>query len=322
MTLKSRKKVLYYSPTIWSNTDFYRTTGVLPFINHPELILRDISHFGSISQWDLKGSDILIIQRPCSIDNLNFIKIAKSCGLKIIIDADDDTLNVDFYNPTYIQYQQQREVILKCIELADEVWVSTYSIKKSFGRGVVIPNALNNHLLGECADFNYKSNKIVWRGGSTHEADMYENADTIVDMVNNHPELDFYFIGHRFTYLEQRCGDNYTSVDGMNITTYFEYLKQLKPLAMIFPLRDTLLNRAKSIISWMEATWSGAAYFGNSFLPEYGRIGGVLELKNIEKNIVDKYSQAFAHSSSKSEIQNNLTLDKINQLRINSLLNL
>jgi hypothetical protein len=242
MTTKSIKKVLYYSPTIWSNTDFYRTTGVLPFINHPELILRDISSFGQISQWDLRGSDVLIIQRPGTPNGLGMIKMAKALGLKVITDFDDNVLSVDIYNPTYPQYQLQREIILECIELSDEVWVSTKAIKTAFGKGIVIPNALNTELLGDCAEFNYCSNKIVWRGGSSHEGDVYENPDAIVKLVNDNPDLDFYFIGHRFIYLEMRCGDNFNSVEGMPIMTYFQYLKQLKPKALFFPLRDTPLN--------------------------------------------------------------------------------
>lgn len=312
MNGKSRKNVLYYSPSIWGNTDFYRTTGVLPFINHPELQLRDVSHFGTISQYDLIGSDIIIIQRPCTPDNLQLIKLAKNCSLKVILDYDDDVLNVDMFNPTFIQYKVQREIILECIELADEVWCSTIGVKQSFGKGIIIPNSLNVKLLGQCIEHNTDSNVVVWRGGSSHEADIYENADEIVDLVERYPEINFYFIGHRFTYLEQRCGDNFNSVEGMPITQYFQYLKQLKPKAMIFPLRDTPLNRSKSNISWIEATWSGAEYFVNKDLPEFS-----LDCMGSLKGMTGS-----DHSSSKKYIEENLTLDKINQLRINSILNI
>jgi hypothetical protein len=57
-------------------------------------------------------------------------------------------------------------------------------------------------------------------------------------------------------------------------------------------------------------------------MPELENIGGVLEIKHIENNIWKNDTLNFAHDSSKSYIEQNLTLDKINQLRITSLLNL
>lgn len=315
------KQILYFSPTIWNNTDFYRTTGVLPFINHPGLMLRDISHFGQINQWDLEGSDAIIIQRPGTPNGLSLIKTAKFFGLKVVLDYDDDILNVDELNPSYVQYQQQREIILECIGLSDEVWCSTQAVRDSLGRGIVIPNALNVALLGRCADFNSESNKVVWRGGSSHEADIYENADSIVEMINSSPELEFYFIGHRFTYLEQRCEDNYTSVDVMPISQYFSFLKQLKPRAMIFPLCDTKLNRGKSNISWQEAAWVGAAYFGNTNLPEFN-IPGTLPIEIVSERFGNDDMLKAAHEASVKNIEENYLLSDINKLRIESLLNI
>jgi len=314
-------QVLYYSPTTWSNTDFYRTTGVLPFINHPDIITRDVSHYGGINQYDIEGADVLIIQRPGTPNGLQMIRNAKLAGLKVITDFDDNVISVNFLNPTYPQYQQQRDIILKCIELSDEVWVSTQSIKESFGRGVVIPNALNEDIMGKCAKFNKGSNKIVWRGGSSHEGDLYENADNIVEMVNTHTELDFYFIGHRFTYFEQRCGDNYNSVEGMPIMSYFSYLKQLKPLAIIFPLSDHLLNRGKSNISYLEATLVGASYFGNTTLPEFDKIE-VLPLGLFDDYISNEDVLSKTHAAAIGDVQKNFLLSDINKLRIESLLNI
>jgi hypothetical protein len=307
------KQILYYSPTIWSNTDFYRTTGVLPFINHPELILRDISHFGKINQWDIDGNDVIIIQRPGTPKGLELIQLAKNVGVKVILDYDDIVLDVDKYNPTYIQYQQQRPIILECIRLADEIWCSTKGVQESFGRGIVIPNGLNTQLVGECFEANLDSNKIVWRGGFSHEADIYEKADEVVALVNSNPELDFYFIGHRFTYLEQRCGDNYTSVDQMPIMQYFRFLRDLKPRAMIFPLCDNIFNRSKSNISFIEATLSGASYFGNKNLPEF-------DLPCL--NDLSDFPNGNHHTEALKYVEENLLLSKINELRIESLLSL
>lgn len=308
-------QVLYYSQTIWSNTDFYRTTGVLPFINHRDIFMRDISHFGHIAQWDLARADVMIMQRPCTPDHLRLIKLAKKCRLKVIIEYDDDVLHVDAYSPVYQQYKQQKYIILEMIDLADEVWVSTAAIAKSLQRGIIIPNALNNYLLGPCSAANTTSNKVVWRGGMTHEADIYENLDGIIAMIEGHPELDFYFIGHRFIKLEMALDKaklgNYYAVDSMPIMQYFDYLKRLKPLAMIFPLCDTLLNRGKSNISFLEAAWCGAEYFGNKTLPEF-------DLPFVHS--LEDFPNGGAHYDAVQYIEENLMLSKVNKMREESLL--
>lgn len=310
-------QVLYYSPTIWSNTDFYRTTGVLPFINHHEITLRDISHFGKISQWDLTGSDVIIIQRPCNPDHMKLLKLAKKCGLKVVVDYDDSVLNVDIYSPVYQQYKEQKYLILEMIDLADEVWVSTKAIKDSFGRGTVIPNALNEYLLGRCTDFNADSNRIVWRGSAAHEADIYEHIDQIKAMISANQNLDFFFIGHRFIKLEMALDKlglkNYYAVEGMPIMQFFDYLKKLKPRAMIFPLCDTPLNRGKSNISLIESALIGADYFGNTDLPEF-------QLPFTQS--LSYFPNCSGHAESKAYVEENLLLSKVNLLRIQSLLSL
>lgn len=310
-------QVLYFSPTIWSNTDFYRTTGVLPFINHPDILLRDISHFGKVSQWDLAGADVIIIQRPCTPDHMKLLKLAKKCGLKVIIDYDDDVLHVDMYSPVYQQYKEQKYLILEMIDLADEVWVSTSAIAQSFGRGIVIPNGLNDYILQLCAPFNADSKNVVWRGGQSHEADVYENADAIINMVKENNKLDFYFIGHRFIKLEKELDGlgcrNYYAVESMPVMQYFDYLRSLKPRAMIFPLCNTPLNRAKSNISMIESAWCGAEYFGNKELPEFN-----LPFVN---NLTD-FPNGNSHTSAVNYVQENLLLSQINKLRIDNLLSL
>jgi hypothetical protein len=310
-------QVLYYSPTIWSNTDFYRTTGVLPFIKNTEITLRDISHFGKINQWDLQSSDAIIIQRPCNPDHMKLLKLAKKCGLKVIVEYDDAVLHVDMYSPVYQQYKEQKYIILEMIDLADEVWVSTKTIADTFGRGIIIPNALNEYILGNCAEFNSNSNKVVWRGGSAHEADVYEHIEEIKVMVNDNQNLDFFFIGHRFIKLEMALDKlrlrNYYAVDQMPVMQYFDYLKKLKPKAMIFPLCDTVLNRGKSNISLIESAWCGAEYFGNKTLPEFDF--------PFTHSLSD-FPVGSAHKEAVEYVEENLLLSKVNLLREQSLLTL
>lgn len=317
------KNILYYSPTPNDSTAFYRTSGVLPHINHRELRLTDVSHLKEFSWHNFVGFDTLIFQRPFSQVHFYVLQMAKDVGLRIILDYDDDLLNVDMYNPTYAQYQSAKTDVLKCLGMADMVWFSTVSIMESMGRyckeGVVIPNAHNDYMFPVDKKRGFVFNKkCFYRGGMSHQADVNEKADVIIYAINTHTDWTFQFMGDRFTYLEQRCGDNYQIVPALPMFAYFKYLYDQNPCVGIFPLCDTQFNRGKSNIAWMEMTYAGAAVFGNTHLPEYID-GSMLPIEEMGAGFTEDVLE-FYNRVSWEYIAENLLLSKINEKRIACLL--
>ena len=271
------KKLLYITQWPSDATAFYRLTPLQYLTKDIEVTFKHMA--GQIDWSTFIGYDILLLERPSSGNDLVLIKLAKECGLRVIIDFDDDVLNVDQYNPMYGHYEGNRAVILDCLMTADEVWVSTAGVKKSFGMYNsnihIIPNAHDNYLfpLKGKKPFNHNGKTVVWRGGCSHEADVYEVADSLIATINGNKDWMFEFIGDRFIYMEQRCGDNYQPVSQMSLMQYFKYMHNLNPQVLICPLSDTKFNEGKSNIAWLEASYSGAVFFGKPSLNEFQNPG-------------------------------------------------
>ncbi len=253
---------------------------------------------------------------------MEIIKLAKQCGLKILLDYDDDILHIDQYNPMHGVYERDKQTIIDCLMEADEVWVSTQGIAHSFRfyaskKTVVIPNAHNDTLfpIANKKAFNPNTKKAIWRGGGSHEADVYEVADKIIETVNNNKDWFFEFVGCRFIYMEQRCGDNYLPVSPMPLLQYFQYMMDANPNVVFFPLSDTVMNKGKSCISYLESTYFGATFFGQYNLPEFQK-PGVIDISQLEVGMTTNFEMLSDHNKLAWEnICDTLLLSKVNQIR-------
>lgn len=322
------KKVLYYSLQKDDPTAFYRTSGVLPFINHKDFELVDISGTTDFDWQTFIGADIFILQRPFNAHHVHLIKLAKDLGLKVITDYDDNLFALDQYNPCYELYDGNRNSLKTCVTLSDGVWVSTSSIKETLcklNKNIsVIPNAHNDYVfkVEDKKPFNTKTKIAAWRGGSSHEADVYEVADDLIKLINNNLDWTFNFFGERFTYMELRCGNNYNSITPMSTIQFYKYFYNMNPNIVFFPLRNTLFNQGKSNIAWLESTYAGSVFVGNRDLPEFNK-NYTGDFKHWVKEkwndlLMDDLKQM--NEDNWQHVQENLLLSKINELRINSIL--
>jgi len=322
-----RKKILYYPLEKRDSTSWWRVVGILPFIYHEDIDLCDISDT-KIFDWTVfSGASALLIQRPFAQDHLTVIMGAKNSGLKIITDYDDDLTCVDMFNPTHQLYQQFQNTLKECLKLSDEVWVSTQAIfdsYKQYNSNIhIIPNAHNDYFMpvSKKRAFNMDSRKVFWRGGMSHSADVLEKADELIKIINENPNWDFNFCGSRFEYIEMRTGDNHNIVQYMSMLEFFRYFNSENPNITIFPLRTTPFNRAKSNISWMEATYAGSSFFGNTDLPEFNQ-SGVYPISTLPDYVGKDRHEALAYANKISWelICDTLLLSNINKIRLNRLL--
>lgn len=316
------KKVLYHSFYPDDASAFYRSTAIFPYIEHPDL---KITQGAPNSFAGLCGYDTLFIQRPCEHSHLNLIKLAKDARLKVIIDYDDDPLHLPNDNPMWEYYENHKATIIDSIIAADEVWVSTEGIKKAFKlynyNIQVIPNAHNDYIfpIENKKPFVYNK-KAMWRGGHSHVGDLYDIGvpEKIIEMVNGNPDWEFKFFGQRFEYLEKRCGDNYIAMGGASTVQFYKLIHEENPCVFFYPLADTVFNRSKSNIAWLESTYAGATFFGNKDLPEFDFI----HIYPFNKNMLymDEFSMKISNELSWEHILENLLLSKVNLQRINRLL--
>lgn len=316
-----RPKILYFSLDKYDTTAWWRTCP-LAYIREDDFDLVDISDERKFG-WPLyAGATALIMQRPFTVEHLQILYAAKYFGLRIVLDYDDLLDSVDMYNPTYQLYKDNLNNLTGCLRLADIIWCSTPVIAESYKKFnkncIVIPNSHNDYVfpVKKKIPFSNDVKAAYMRGGSSHQGDVNEKADLLINTIKEKEDWNFRFMGDRYTYIEQRTGDNMHIITGLPIMEYFRYIHTEKASVSFFPLRDTKFNQAKSNIAWLEATFSGAAFYGNLAMKEYIP-GTVLDINNLLEHDMDTLKEY--HDRSWSYIQENLLLSNVNQLRIESI---
>jgi hypothetical protein len=256
--------------------------------------------------------------------------MAKDMGIKVICEYDDDLLNVPFHNNAAVTLSEQRANIKKALSIADEVWVTTNSIKKEykfFNRNIhIIPNAHNDYLypIKNKKPFNKDTKIAAYRGGASHEDDVYQNINSIVETINENTDWEFRFQGSRFKFIENRTNDNHTYTDPFTIMQFYKSYHELNPNIAFFPLLDNVFNNGKSNISFLEATYSGAAFMGNRNLSEFN-LPFIIPIQNgfkeeFSKAKDDFYRLEILNNDAWDWILENRLLSKINELRIERIL--
>lgn len=279
------RKVCYLSMLETNASAFYRTTGVLNYLNSPDISVTNIFSITNEYGWSsLSGYDTFIFQRPSHEPHIALIELAKDMGLRVIVDYDDDLFNVPFHNNASITLKDQKSNIKKAIHLADEVWVTTPSIRhiyKPYNRNIhIIPNCHNDSVfkVEKKMPFNKgtvrknfkEPNKIMaYRGGGSHEADVYQNINDIVNMINENTDWIFRFQGSRFKHIEDRAGANMEYTDPTTLMQFYKEYHELNANIAFFPLLTNVFNIGKSNISLLEATYAGSAFIGCKELPEF-----------------------------------------------------
>jgi len=311
-------------------SSYYRIQGVLPLIKHDLLELTDLSDKNWTTWQVLNGLDMLVFHRPFTADHFAVIEQARAMGIWVIADYDDDVLNVPDHHPVYELYNENKANAINCVKSADEVWASTRSILETFynfNHNIhVIPNAHNDYLFPVelKKPFNWEVSKLVYRGGNTHRLDLYHVKKDLQAMATENKEWQFIFIGiidNQEFFDDMRTNTNVYLTSKMPFMQYMTHLMTINAPAMIAPLDNHKLNRAKSNISWLEGTYAGSAFFGNKLLPEFN-FPFILPFSLAGKAIKDKHIATLKKSNEESwaYIKENLLLSKINLLRLDRLL--
>lgn len=308
-------------------SSYYRMGGVMPFIKHENIKLNDISYFNRNTWASVVDCDILLMQRPYSGEHLDLIKMAKIVGTRVILDYDDLVTDIPVHNPVYDMYSSNKDTILECLSMADEIWVSTIELRLEFAQYnkniFVIQNAHNDHLfpVSQKKEFNAENKIVAYRGGATHRIDIFDCINDLSKTINENKDYEFRFIGSPYVELETMTGDNHTVTNRVPMLFYLNYLYETNPAVMICPLQDTKFNRCKSNISFLEATFSGAAFIGKRKLPEFDH-EFILNIDRLDmfKEYINPKRLKKCNEESWDYIKKNLLLSKINQLRIERLL--
>lgn len=259
-------KVLVHSPSPSDGTSFYRAYGPLNALQkeYPDKVqITDCSM--EVSWNSIRQFDIVFMQRPASKWQVDFIKMAKTYGVAVWVDWDDNYLEIpdsnnrkEYYTPFNI------DLIRWIAKNADYITVSTehlLGLFKQFNENIsVVRNGTDFEIFNPNRWRNYKrDNLIMWRGSDTHNADFETYKQEIIELMDETPDYVWGFFGYwpewAIDHLPSHRIKLFTN-DG--VIEYIKTLMALNPKLVYVPLEDIPFNHSKSNIAWQEATLAGA----------------------------------------------------------------
>lgn len=319
------KKILYFD---WHSeaSEFYRGMP-LDYIKSKNLEVTR-SNERQITSHLLNAYDIIFILRPSSSAHLNIIKLAKDLGKKVLIDYDDDPLHLPKTNPMFFHYNDNKQYIIQCLVLSDEIWVSTKAIKDSFrlynNNIHIIPNCHDDFIFKVKEKRKFTVNKFaMWRGGGSHIGDIYQPGTTewILKTINDNKKWNFYWFGQNFDFIRYRIkNNNFHYNPGASTIQFYKLMHETNANIFFYPLTDNVFNRSKSSCSWLESTYSGSAYFGKKEFDEFDK-PGVFNLNQLQdalkKSDLDLLEKA--NNISWEYLKDTHLLSKVNKVRLDRL---
>lgn len=328
-------KILALSPIKEDGTSFYRGFGPLNHLAKTHDVQITNGAAGTEVSWDLITQfDLVFLQRPSTLTEVQVMELAKRCNRPILIDYDDDYLNIPTTNPRHDLYADKHRVqqIRRIIDLADFIIVSTLSIKENIHKATgkdrnriqVVPNAVDETLfeIAPLKSINHRD-VVLWRGGDTHGADVDMYLDKMVELYNDFPRLKWAFMGHAPKNLLSRIdGKRIMLYPFDEIMKYFEWLFELRPMLTLVPWEDNTFNRGKSNCVWLESTMAGAPVVFPKWSTEF--VEGMVGYNDPDSFykaayalLSDLENREFYYNLSQETLSNRFTLGRVNSVRMN-----
>lgn len=323
-------RVLLFEPRAEDATSFYRSRGVLPYLSRKNNIELIPSRVDGFTWAQALMGDVAFFQRPNHSSHARAMITLKECGVRVICDYDDDFFNIPEHNPVYAPYAANRQNIIDCIALADDLIVSTQTLADVYSPHArdatpehihIVPNAHNDYMfpVERKKPFSYNKN-AYYRGGTTHQWDVFKHADQIVSMIKKNTDWKFYFIGDRFPFLEAQTEglSNHMVAGVVPMMDFFQLLIKMNPCVHFSFLENNKFNHSKSNCAWIEATYAGATSFATGGLPEFVKTPAIIcnDIDDAFEHFQDKDFLKSRHDKSWEYICQNLLLSTVNERRL------
>jgi len=321
-------RLLFISPEKTDTCSFYRNGGIAPSLErkYPDCRI-------TVAQWNqitlhwqvLLGYDVVMLQRPYAKEHLSLCEYIKNLKIPLWVDYDDNLLMVPSENKNFELYNPgTREDIKKILQAADVVSVTTEALMQAFlphNKNIkVIPNAFNDFAFRNPPIRKGRSPLILWRGGDSHIKDILSMQGPIDQATLAFPEWQFIFMGYFPWFLRDDKRANIFSMPPNDVILYFNNTMKMFPAVVHVPLYESPFNRAKSNITYIEASYFGAATICPDW-DEWKKPGALnyttpesyFELiRAVVKREIDSQAKA---AEAWDYIRTELTLSKINELR-------
>jgi len=314
------------------STSFYRANGVLGDLKKQMPLEITSINYTDMLDWTWATFimfDVIFMQRPFREVGFQIAQFCRNLNIPLWIDYDDNLLDIPKDNKSYAVYGNDivKKNIIETIKLANVVTVSTNALKevlKAHNPNIrVIPNAFNDHI------FNYRSqtirkrgNLMLWRGSDTHNLDIYTYKDQINEMQSLFTNCVFAYCGFNPFFINETSNKrHFKTIDPIQ---YFKQIYGWSPMAMQVPLADSIFNRCKSNIAWIEGSFAGAVCLVPDWeewqMPGTVRYSNPAEYGEKMKLLLNNnFNYRKYNDLSWEYIMDNLTLSKVNGQRIEIL---
>ena len=308
-----------------SASAFYRHG--MPFIYLEKYNNVRVDHVSNATMdWSLLCKyDILFIWTPYKKNHLDIIEVAKNLKLKVWVDCDDHLLKINTDNPAYVHYDitAQRYFTL-CLQAADLVTVSTAELKNELAGFNQNIHIVRNGFPLELTPIKPSKaihNFITWRGSAHHKRDLAEFSSEIIDIYKT-KDWVFNFVGEYPSVLHDSNDIPLIKFKHYpwkhDVLHSFQTLQMLSSKIHIVPLVDTVFNRSKSNIAWIEATLAGSICVVPDWeeWPEYTfRYNDKETFKKAIESLIDNNADSNAWELSWSLLNDHYDLKKVNNIR-------
>ena len=229
----------------------------------------------------ITGYDVAVVQRCCTQEQFNFVKVCKLLGIKVIYDLDDDVWDLPPYNPAVDLFKQLKSGFDTCITMADVLTVSTRTLAKVAKRRIkdrvnlvtkkeipiiVVENKIDKRIFVEPR----RSDKLIvgWAGSSSHIGDLELVADAINDQSALNPNVTFQFRGCQIPASITR-NSNVTHEKWAAVSEYGARMPLWGWGIALAPVTDHPFNDSKSPLKMIEAGYCSAPCLASYVEPYY-----------------------------------------------------
>jgi len=310
-------KVLVIAPDPKDGTCWWRIVSPLSVLREQAGGAFEFDVVNYADHTDVSRYDLLILQRPCRNEDLSAMKWAKTLGIPVVVDYDDDYTGIPRHNMMFPVYSPSavQDFIKNFITEADLLTVSTVELKMKWlplnRRIAVIPNGFDDRFVLRRGEERLPFRRILWRGGQSHVDDMAKFADGFIRAAHEGAPAVWTFCGMSMHHLHAKMPHaSIEEYEWHGVLEWFELLGKLQPSILVVPLADTPFNRAKSNISILEGAWSGAAVLAPDW--DDWRAPGVTNYTN-PKDFAKKLIMLTKKSAKELRAMSNETWDAVRE---------
>jgi len=215
-----------------------------------------------------EGFKYVFLQRHYNPEFFTIINYLHALGIKVYYDLDDDLWNIDKQNPAKKHYTYDiLSNIERIISMCDGVYVSTTPLKK-----IVEPLNSNIHVVPNLVELPVLPNKVSkekirigYAGSPSHVIDFSKSLISAIKKLNHKhkDKIEFVFIG----YVPDDLKNIVTYHYGIEPNMYLETINYLDFDIALAPLKNTVFNRSKSNLKWLDYSVCGACTVASNVFP-------------------------------------------------------